>query len=76
VAKLDQAKESLNNHRLALTILIGLEVVLVGGVATSYRAHDVDLFFWLGVDLAVLMPLAILFEINHLIRETREIGAL
>jgi hypothetical protein len=76
MAKLDQVKETLNNHRLALTILVGLELVLVGGVVSSYRANVIDLFFWLGLDLALMIPLLIVFVSHRLMRDTRTLGEL
>jgi hypothetical protein len=76
MAKLDQAKEQINNYRLAVTLLIGVESLVLAGVISSYRSGVFDLYYWLGADFAVLLLFLIAFAIRSLFKMTNNIGEL
>ncbi len=76
MAKLDQAKEIVNNTRLAITLLVGTELVLVGGLISYYNQETFGFLFWLGIDVAVLIQFILLFFTRTLIRQTNTLGEL
>ncbi len=76
MAKLDQAKEIVNNTRLAITLLVGTEVVLVGGLLSYYNQEMFGFLFWLGIDVAILFQVMLLLFTRSLIRQTNKLGEL
>lgn len=76
MAELDKVKEKINSFRLYLSLLIGLEMVLVGAIVSRYDAGKLDMAFWLAVDLAIVMPIAIILVLNIINRYTNKIGEL
>lgn len=76
MAKLDQAKEIVNNTRLAITLLVGTEVVLVGGLLSYYNQEIFGFLFWLGIDVAILFQVMLLLFTRSLIRQTNKLGEL
>lgn len=76
MAKLDQVKEQLSNYRLAITLLIGLESIVLAGVISSYRSGIFDLYYWLGADIAIVLVLLFVFAIRRLLKLTDQLGEL
>ena len=76
MAKLDQAKEIVNNTRLAITLLVGTELVLVGGLVSYYNQENFGFLFWLGIDIAIFIQFILLFFTRILIRQTNTLGEL
>jgi hypothetical protein len=67
MAKLDQAKEIVNNTRLAITLLVGTELVLVGALVGYYNQENFGFLFWLGIDVAIFLQFILLFFTRTLI---------
>ena len=69
MAKIDEIKEILNTLRLFFSIVVGLVVVLTGSLINKEETNDVDLYFWAGsfVDLLLLIVLVYLIKAirNH-----------
>jgi biotin transporter BioY len=76
MAKLDQVKERLNNYRLAVTLLVGVESLLLAGLVSSYRSGIFDLYYWLGADFAILLLFVIALVVRSLLKITDHIGDL
>lgn len=76
MAKLDQVKERLNNYRLAITLLVGVESLLLAGLVSSYRSGIFDLYYWLGADFAILLLFIIAIVVHNLLKITDHIGDL
>lgn len=64
MAKIDEIKEILNTLRLFFSIVVGLVVVLTGSLINKEETNDVDLYFWVGsfVDLILLLVLVYLIK--------------
>ena len=69
-------KEILNTLRVAMSIMFGLLVVLVGALLKRYDAHTLDSMFWIGVVIAMLIILIIFAIIRKIAKKTSEIGEL
>jgi biotin transporter BioY len=76
MARLDEVKERLNNYRLAITLLIGVESLVLAGVISSYRSGVFDLYYWLGADFAILLVFVFVFVVRNLLKLTDRIGEL
>jgi hypothetical protein len=61
---------------LAVTLLIGVESLVLAGVISSYRSGVFDLYYWLGADFAMLLLFLIAFAIRSLFKMTNNIGEL
>lgn len=73
MAKLDRQKETINNFRLGLTLVVGIEAILIGGLVTSYRSGVLDFLFWFGVDLAFGLQLLIVYFTMKLMAQTNKL---
>jgi hypothetical protein len=76
MAELDKVKEKITSFRLYLSLLLGLEMVLVGAIIARYDAGKLDFAFWMAVDLAIAIPVAILLVFNLINRYTNKMGDL
>ena len=64
MARLDEVKEILNTLRLFFSIGIGLIVLLTGSLISKEKIDDIDLYFWIGsfIDLLLIIGLAYLVK--------------
>jgi len=76
MGQLDKVKEILNTLRVAMSIMFGLLVVLVGALLKRYDIHTLDTVFWLGVVIAMLIIFIIVAIIKKIAKKTNEIGDL
>lgn len=73
MGKIDKIKEILNTLRLLLSILLGFEVLIAGGLISRYDNGKIDSIFWYGIIL-FSMILAIVFMLFlKIAKKTNEI---
>ena len=73
MAKIDEVKEILNTLRIALSITIGIIVVLVGNIVQRYDNDKIDNIFWLAVSGTFIFILFVVLIVNKLSKKTKEI---
>ncbi len=73
MAKIDEVKEILNTLRIALSITIGIIVVLVGSIVQRYDNDKIDNIFWLAVSGTFIFILFVVLIVNKLSKKTKEI---
>lgn len=76
MAKIDEIKEILNTLRLFFSIGIGLMVVITGALIAKQQADKIDLYFWIGALLDILIVVGLVKIINLIKEHTKEIGEL
>ena len=73
MSKIDEVKEILNTLRVALSITIGVIVVLVGSIVHRYDNGKIDLLFWSGLLISFILLMFVLLLINKIAKRTKEI---
>ena len=73
MSKIDEVKEVLNTLRVALSITIGVIVVLVGSIVHRYDNGKIDLLFWSGLFISFVLVIFVLLLINKIAKRTKEI---
>jgi len=73
MSKLDEVKEILNTLRVVLTIVVGLEALLIGGLINRTDAGKNDIWAWVGVVVVVLLTIAIGIVSKLIAKRTKEI---
>ncbi len=73
MAKLDEIKEILNTLRIALSITVGIIVVLIGSIINRYDLGRVDEIFWTAVSVCFVLIFFVLLIVNKLSKKTKEI---
>jgi nitrogen fixation/metabolism regulation signal transduction histidine kinase len=73
MAKLDEVKEILNTLRLFFSICIGLIVVLTGSLISKEEKGDIDLYFWIGSSIDLILMIGLVFIIKSIKKNTKEI---
>ena len=76
MGQLDKVKEILNTLRVAMSIMFGLLVVIVGALIKRYDTNNLDNMFWIGAVIAMLIIFVILTIIKKIAKKTSEIGEL
>lgn len=73
MAKIDEVKEILNTLRIALSLVIGVIVILVGSIVGRYDAQKIDEIFWLAIFVSFVLISFVLLIVNKLSKKTKEI---
>ena len=76
MAEIDEVKEILNSLRVAMSITIGLLVVLVGAIIRMERDNQIDVFFYVGIAMAMLLLVAffkIIISLRQNIRKIKDL---
>ena len=73
MAEIDEVKEILNSLRVAMSITIGLLVVIVGAIIRMERDNQIDVFFYLGIAMALLLLIAFFKIVISLRKNIRKI---
>ena len=73
MGKIDEVKEILNTLRVALSITIGIIVILVGSIVKRYDANKIDELFWLGILVCFVLMFFVLLIVNKISKKTKEI---
>ena len=73
MAKIDEVKEILNTLRVAMSILAGIIVVLVGKIFTKFERGEFDFIFWVTNVVTLLVIVAEALIIYNISKKTKEI---
>ena len=73
MAKIDEIKEILNSLRVGLSIIVGLIVLTTGSLINKEQADMVDVYFWLGLFLDIILLLLFIKIIFSIKKHTKEI---
>jgi len=73
MAKIDEIKEILNTLRVALSITIGIIVLLIGNIVKRYDLNKIDEIFWLGIFVCFVLIGFVFLIVNKLSQKTKEI---
>jgi len=73
MAKLDEVKEILNTLRIAMSIIAGIIVVLIGKIFTKFEKDEFDLIFWITILTTFLVIIAEVIVIYNISKKTKEI---
>ena len=73
MAKIDEIKEILNTLRVSMSIVVGLIVVLTGSLIKKEEATNIDVFFWLGLGLDIILVIIFLKIISSIVKNTKKI---
>ncbi|MEA3384769.1 MAG: hypothetical protein U9Q20_08900 [Campylobacterota bacterium] len=73
MAKLDEVKEILNTLRIALSLTIGIIVILIGNIVNRYDDGKVDEIFWLAIFVCFVLISFVVLIVNKLSKKTKEI---
>jgi membrane protein YdbS with pleckstrin-like domain len=76
MSKLDEVKEVLNTLRVALTIVFGLIVAVTAGFISRYDHNKIDVYFWAGIIIDLLLVVAMVVISYKIKIKTKEIGEL
>jgi len=76
MAKIDEVKEILNTLRLFFSIGIGLVVVLTGSLISKEQSNQIDLYFWIGSAIDIIIMIGLIFIIKSIRKNTEKIREL
>jgi len=68
MARIDEIKEILNSLRVGMSIIVGLIVVLTGSLLNKEQLDQIDIYFWIGLVLDVVL----LFSFLQIIKSIRK----
>jgi hypothetical protein len=73
MAKLDELKEILNTLRVSLSLVVGLIVILTGSLVSKEQSGNIDIYFWLGIAIELVLLGIFVKIILKIKKHTREI---
>ena len=73
MAKIDEVKEILNTLRIALSITIGIIVILIGSIVSRYDAGKVDELFLISILVCFVLIAFVILIVNKISPKTKEI---
>ena len=73
MSKIDEVKEILNTLRIALSLTIGVIVVLLGNIINRYDSNNIDEIFWLGTIACFVLIFFVGILVNKISNKTKEI---
>jgi len=73
MAKVDEVKEILNTLRIAMSLTIGIIVILIGNIVNRYDSGKTDEIFWLAIFVAFVLIFFVLLIVSKLSKKTKEI---
>ena len=73
MAKIDEVKEILISLRVGLTIIVGLLVVIVGSTIKLERNNEIDVYFYIGLIISIVLVVIFLQIIKYIKKFTKEI---
>jgi len=76
MAKIDEIKEILNTLRIAMSIVAGVLVVLVGKLFTKFENQEFDELFWfitVSILLIIFIEVLIVFNISKKTKEIKDL---
>jgi Na+/melibiose symporter-like transporter len=76
MAQMDEVKEKLNTLRVALSLLVGILLMVGAGLIQRYDNSKIDELFWIGVILEFSLIATILLVMVKIAQKTKEIREL
>jgi uncharacterized BrkB/YihY/UPF0761 family membrane protein len=76
MSKLDEVKEILNTLRVAMSLIFGMLIIVVGGIIKRFDENNVDPIFWLGAFFTVFLLTVIFLLVIKISQRTKEIKEL
>jgi len=76
MGKIDKIKESLNTLRVVLSILFGLEALIVGGLIARFDNDKIDEIFLYGAILFFIILIVLFIVFVKISKKTNEIEEL
>ncbi len=73
MAKIDEIKEILNTLRIALSVTIGIIVLLIGSIINRYDTGNTDGIFWLGIITCMILVAFVVMIVGKISAKTKEI---
>ena len=73
MAEIDEVKEILNSLRIAMSIIIGLLVVIVGATIKLERSNQIDIYFYIGLLSILVLVVAFLKTVSLIRSNTKKI---
>ena len=76
MARIDEVKEILNTLRIAMSVIAGIIVVLIGKLFSKFENSQFDLIFWIIFITTIVAMIAEILIIYNISKKTKEIGDL
>ena len=76
MAEIDEVKEILNTLRIAMSIIAGIIVVLIGKIFTKFEKSEFDTIFWITAVVTLLVIIAEAIVISNIAKKTKKIKEL
>ena len=73
MAKIDEVKEILNTLRVAMSIIAGVLVVLVGKIFSKFEQEQFDFIFWIVIIVTLIVIFIEAIIITNISKKTKEI---
>jgi len=73
MAEIDEVKEILNSLRVAMSIIIGLLVVIIGATIKLERSNQIDIYFYSGLVSILVLVVAFLKTVSMIRKNTKKI---
>ena len=73
MAKIDEVKEILNTLRVIFSVLVGVFVVLVSGLIKRIDNGKIDIYFFIGIGIGVLLIFLIGLVLVKIVNKTNDI---
>ena len=73
MGKIDEVKEILNTLRVAMSILFGTFVLIVGKLLVLYDKGNFSELFWMGLVASFVNMIGIFFIVKKITDKTKEI---
>ena len=73
MAEIDEVKEILNSLRIAMSIIIGLLVVIVGATIKLELSNQIDIYFYIGLLSILVLVVAFLKTVSLIRSNTKKI---
>ena len=73
MAKIDEVKEILNTLRIAMSIIVGIIVMLVGKLFSKFEAGEFDYVFWIVVIVTIIIFFIEGFVVFQISEKTKQI---
>jgi len=76
MARIDEIKEILNTLRIAMSVIAGIIVVLIGKLFAKFENSQFDLIFWIIFITTIVAMITEILMIYNISKKTKEIGDL
>ena len=73
MSKIDEIKEILNTLRLFFSLGVGIIVLLTGALIDKEQKSQIDIYFWIGSILDLLLMLGLVFIAKAIKKNTETI---